>query len=154
VLHIGDPIPAFTLPDQNGRELSSHSLAGRWALLWWYPKAGTLGCTVEGQALRDHSADLEAVGCSVVGMSFDSTRDNRAWANAQEFEFPLLSDVDHHIGKWFGVERDADDQYAAFSLRVSFLVDPKGTVREVFAVSDVADHAASVLAAIEGMQRP
>ena len=138
-------IPAFALPDQDGRLVTSTSLEGRWALLWWYPKAGTPGCTVEGQELRDHAARFAALGCDIVGLSFDTPEENKAWAKEQEFEFPLLSDVDHAVGRLFEVEREADDQYADFPLRVSYLVGPDGVIRKTFGVSDVGAHAAGVL---------
>jgi peroxiredoxin Q/BCP len=152
VLDVGTMVPAFTLPDQEGKQFSSTSLAGRWSLLWWYPKAGTPGCTVEGQELRDHNAAFDEVGCAVVGLSFDTPEDNRSWAVEQGFEFPLLSDVDHAVGRRFEVERDPDDQYADFPLRVSYLVDPDGVIRKTYAVSGVEAHAAAVLATLRELQ--
>jgi peroxiredoxin Q/BCP len=131
---------------------SLESLRGRWALLWWYPKAGTPGCTVEGQELSNRMDDFVAAGCSVVGMSFDSVGDNKAWAENQGFEFRLLSDEDHRVGRLYEVEREPDDQYAGFPLRVSYLLDPEGVIRKTFAVSDVADHADSVLDALAALR--
>jgi peroxiredoxin Q/BCP len=125
--------------------VSSESLRGRWALLWWYPKAGTPGCTVEGRELSGRIDDFAAAECDVIGMSFDAVRENKAWADEQGFDFRLLSDVDHAVGRTYEVEREPDDQYAAFPLRVSYLVDPDGIIRKTFAVSSVADHAGSVL---------
>jgi peroxiredoxin Q/BCP len=145
VLDPGEKAPDFTLPDQDGKPLSLISLRGGWVLLWWYPKAGTPGCTVEGQALRDRDEDFGDAGCTVIGVSFDSSADNKRWADSQGFGFRLLSDEDHSVGRVYQVERDPDDQYAAFPLRVSYLVDPDGVVRKTFAVSGVADHATEVL---------
>jgi peroxiredoxin Q/BCP len=152
VLDPGVPIPEFSLPDQDGRIVTSGSLGGRWSLLWWYPKAGTPGCTIEGQELRDHAEDFRVADCVVVGLSFDSPEENKAWADEQGFEFPLLSDVDHSVGRRFEVERDADDQYAHFPLRVSYLVDPDGVIRKTYAVSGVQAHATSVLAALSKLR--
>jgi hypothetical protein len=70
--------------------------------------------------------DFAAAGCSVIGLSFDTVSDNKAWAENQGFEFRLLSDEDHRVGRLYEVEREPDDQYAAFPLRVSYLVDPEG----------------------------
>ena len=153
MLDPGTPAPPFTLPDQDGSLLSFASLRGGWVLLWWYPKAGTPGCTVEGQELRDRAEDFAAAGCTVVGMSFDTPSENRAWADAQAFGFKLLSDEDHEVGRVYEVERDSDDQYAAFPLRVSYLVDPDGIIRKTFAVSGVADHATEVLQALGALPR-
>ena len=79
-------------------------------MLWWYPKASSPGCTIESQEFRDHAEQFQAAGCLIVGLSFDPPVENRAWAQAQGFDFPLLSDVDHRVGRLFGVERAADDR--------------------------------------------
>ena len=151
MLDPGLPAPPFALPDQDGEVLSLDSLRGAWVLLWWYPKAATPGCTLEGQALRDRGGDFASLGCRVVGLSFDTPEENKAWSDAQGFGFPLLSDVDHAVGRSYEVERAADDQYFAFPLRVSYLVDPSGIIRKTFAVAGVADHASEVLAAIAAL---
>lgn len=148
MLEPGTRAPPFTLPDQDGAPVSSESQRGGWVLLWWYPKAGTLGCTIEGQALRDRYDDFAGAGCTVIGASFDTPAENKAWADAQGFGFTLLSDIDHTVGRTYEVEREPDDQYAAFPLRVSYLIDPNGIIRRTFAVSGVADHAAAVLEAL------
>jgi peroxiredoxin Q/BCP len=154
VLDPGTPAPFFNLPDQHGTMVSSDSLRGGWTLLWWYPKAGTPGCTVEGQVLRDRAGDFAAAGCTVVGMSFDTPELNRVWASAQGFDFRLLSDVDHAVGRAYQVEREADDQYVAFPLRVSYLLDPEGMIRKTYSVAGVADHATEVLASLDRLRRP
>jgi peroxiredoxin Q/BCP len=153
MLDPGTRAPTFTLPDQDGVLVSSESLRGGWVLLWWYPKAGTLGCTIEGQELRDRAHDFSAAGCTVVGISFDAPAENKAWSEAQGFGFTLLSDVDHSVGRMYGAERELDDQYAPFPLRVSYLIDPEGIIRKTFAVSSVADHAAAVLDALAELRR-
>jgi peroxiredoxin Q/BCP len=145
VLDPGVLAPPFTLPDQEGAPLSLEDLRGGWALLWWYPKAGTPGCTVEGLTLEAHEEEFAALGCRVVGLSFDTVSENRVWAERNGFRFRLLSDVDHTVGRAYEVEREPDDQYAAFPLRVSYLVDPAGTIRKTYSVSGVADHATAVL---------
>jgi thioredoxin-dependent peroxiredoxin len=152
VLERGTIAPPFDLPDQDGVVVSLESLRGAWALLWWYPKAGTPGCTVEGRELSNRMVDFEAASCSIIGMSFDTVSDNKAWAENQGFEFRLLSDEDHRVGRLYEVERETDDQYAGFPLRVSYLVDPEGIIRKTFAVSGVADHAESVLDALSLLQ--
>ena len=85
-------------------------------------------------------------------MSFDTVSENKTWAESQGFEFRLLSDADHKVGRTYEVEREPDDQYAAFPLRVSYLVDPDGIIRKTFAVAGVADHAGSVLEVLSALQ--
>jgi peroxiredoxin Q/BCP len=107
---------------------------------------------VEGQALRDRAEQFRAADCAIVGISFDPPDDNKAFADAQEFGFVLLSDVDRAVGRRYEVVRDDDDQYAAFPMRQSFLIDPRGVVRKVYSVWDVAGHADDVLGDLREMQ--
>jgi thioredoxin-dependent peroxiredoxin len=88
----------------------------------------------------------------VLGASFDTTADNLAFALAQEFPFSLLSDPDHSVGAAYEVVRAPDHQYANFPERHSYLIDPAGVIRKSYAVSDVAGHAAHVLADLIALQ--
>jgi peroxiredoxin Q/BCP len=101
---------------------------------------------VEGRALRDRADAFAAAGCVVLGASFDTVAANNAFADEQRFGFRLLADHDRAVGARYEVVRAADDQYAAYPLRHSFLIDPQGVIRQVYAVSDVAAHADDVLA--------
>lgn len=81
----------------------------------------------------------------ILGASFDTPEENKAFAEAQQFGFRLLSDVDRRVGAAYEVLRSPDDQYAAFPMRIAYLIDPGGVVRRSYAVSDVAGFADSVL---------
>jgi len=100
---------------------------------------------VEGQALRDRADDFRRADCVVLGVSFDTPGENKTFAEAQEFGFPLLSDVDRSVGARYEVTREDDDQYAPFPRRLSYLIDPQGLIRRSYAVTDVAGHADEVL---------
>ena len=101
---------------------------------------------MEGQALRDRADEFASADCLVLGASFDSVEENRAFAEEQRFPFPLLSDPDRHVGTSYDVVRAEDDQYVAFPRRVSYLIDADGVIRRAYAVSDVEQHADQVLA--------
>lgn len=94
---------------------------------------------------------MASLGAVILGASFDTVEENRAFAEAQEFPFRLLSDPDHRVGAAFGVERPASDAYAAYPRRFSFLVDPDGIVRAVYDVTDVRTHADDVLADLRAL---
>ncbi len=81
----------------------------------------------------------------VLGASFDTPAENKAFADAQAFGFRLLSDVDRAVGEAYEVVRGSDEQYAAFALRISYLIGPDGMIRQSYAVADVAGHAEQVL---------
>jgi peroxiredoxin len=82
----------------------------------------------------------------VLGASFDQPQDNLAFAEAEGFGFRLLSDVDRSVGRAYDAARPDDDPFVSLPLRVSYLIDPDGTVRKSYDVTDTAGHAAQVLA--------
>jgi thioredoxin-dependent peroxiredoxin len=103
--------------------------------------------------LRDRAEQFREAGCVILGASFDTPEENRAFAADQGFGFRLLSDVDRSVGDAYGVARSVDDQYATFPRRVSFLIDPEGIVQRRYTVADVSSHAEEVLADLEALQR-
>jgi thioredoxin-dependent peroxiredoxin len=88
----------------------------------------------------------------VLGASFDTVADNKAFVDAQGFAFHLLSDPDKLVGAIYETVRAPDHAYANFPERISYLIDPDGVIRKSYAVSDVAGHAAAVLADLGELQ--
>lgn len=85
----------------------------------------------------------------ILGASFDTVEENRAFAEAQEFPFRLLSDTDRTVGAEYEVVRPEGDQYADYPRRYSYLIAPSGLVHRAYDVTDVAAHADEVLGDIE-----
>ena len=108
---------------------------------------------MQGQGLRDSAQQLSDLDCIVLGASFDTVEENSAFADAQEFPFQLLSDVDRVAGHAYEVVRAASHQYADYPERFSYLIDPAGVIRRSYAVHDVAGHAAMVIADLVTLQR-
>jgi thioredoxin-dependent peroxiredoxin len=100
---------------------------------------------VQGQGFRDRSPEFAAEGAVILGASFDTVEDNRAFAEAQQFGYQLLSDVTREVGTAYGVTKDPSEQWADFPKRITFLIDPEGVVRKVYAVTDVARNPDEVL---------
>ena len=88
----------------------------------------------------------------MVGASFDTPADNKAFKDAQAFDYPLLSDADRIVGAAYEVVRALDHQYANFPERFSYLIDPTGVIAKAYNVTDVAGHAAEVLADLAELQ--
>jgi thioredoxin-dependent peroxiredoxin len=88
----------------------------------------------------------------VLGASFDSTEDNRAFAEAESFGFRLLSDTDRSVGRAYDAARPDDDPLASLPLRVSYLIDPEGVIRRAYTVTDTSGHAAAVLADLQSLR--
>ena len=82
----------------------------------------------------------------MLGASFDTVEDNRAFAEAESFGFALLSDTDRSVGRAYEAARPDDDPLASLPKRVSYLIDPDGVIRRAYTVTDTAGHAAEVLA--------
>jgi len=78
--------------------------------------------------------------------------ENRAFKQAQQFPFPLLSDTDKDVGRRYDVLRAPDEQYADFPLRIAYLIDPAGTIVRAYQVSDVAGFADEVLGDLKALQ--
>ena len=81
----------------------------------------------------------------MLGASFDTSEDNKAFADAEGFPFKLLSDTDRSVGRVYEVVRPAEDQFADYAMRIAYLIDPAGTIRRAYEVTDVNGFADMVL---------
>jgi peroxiredoxin Q/BCP len=151
LLKTGEPFPPWTLTDQTGASVSSHDLAGKTYVLWFFPKAMTPGCTAEGRSFRDEAGAFEKQGVTILGVSFDAPADNAAFVKAEGFPFRLLSDQDHKLAVAVGA---ADTPAAPVAHRVSFVVGPDGTVRQVYGTVNPANHAKDVLGDLKRPETP
>jgi peroxiredoxin Q/BCP len=125
----GDVAPDFELPDQLGRPVRLATLlqAGPVAL-FFYPLAGSGGCTKEMCGVRDRFADFDALGAQPVGVSRDSVDRQRAFAEQEHLDFPLLADVDGAVCTAYGVARSLT---AAPVKRHTVVVGAHGRVAQV-----------------------
>lgn len=89
----------------------------------------------------------------MLGASFDTPAENRAFAEAQQFGFRLLSDVDKSIGHLYEVVRGPDEKYPDFPMRIAYLIDPAGVIRIAYQVTDTEGFAAQLFADIEELRR-
>ena len=120
--------PAFTLPDQDGNEVSLVSLRGQWVVVYFYPKDDTPGCTAESCALRHAHEAFTDAGVRVLGISSDDVASHRAFADKHRLPFTLLADTDGAVRRSFGVKRTL----GLLPGRVTYVIDPAGIVRKVF----------------------
>lgn len=103
--------------------------------------------------MRDQAQQFADADCAVYGISFDSPEDNGAFRTNNEFPFSLLSDETKEVGAAYEAIRDADDPFANFPKRVSYLIDAHGTIQKSYDVSDPAGHAGEVLADLAALRR-
>jgi peroxiredoxin Q/BCP len=107
-MDIGEEIPDFELPDQNGtpRRLSTLVADGP-VVLFFYPAAMTTGCTKEACHFRDLAAEYQAAGVQRIGISMDGIGAQKQFADKHSFDYPLLSDEQGRVADMFGVRRGA-----------------------------------------------
>jgi len=148
MIESGELAPDFTLPDQEGEAVSLSTFRGQRVLLYFYPHAGTSGCTTQACGIRDHRADYEAVGAVVLGVSPDPVKAVKKFADEQSLQFRLLADADHSVcdryGVWVEKHRYARTYWGA--QRATFVIDERGVVRHVIPKVKPATHDEQVLA--------
>lgn len=88
-------------------------------------------------------ADFRALNVEVVGASFDTVAENAAFAQHQNFPFPLLCDTTRTVGLAYGA---CDDAKAGYAKRISYLIDPQGKIAKVYETVNPRSHPAEVLA--------
>lgn len=141
MLEAGMPFPAFTLSAHDGTTVASSELAGKPYLIYYYPKADTPGCTREACELRDRWSEIQELGLVVLGVSYDTPQDNRAFAEKFNLQFRLLSDSDRALAQQVGAVRTL----LPVPKRISYLVGADGTVLKAYPEVDPKTHAAEVL---------
>jgi len=124
----GQTVPEFSLPDQDGTTVTSTQLRGGWAVVYFYPKDDTPGCTAESCSFRDNFEAFTDAGAKVIGISSDSVESHKAFAQKHNLPFTLLADTNGAVRKQFGVTKTL----GLLPGRVTYVIDPEGVVQKVF----------------------
>lgn len=142
----GDPAPAFTLPDADGNEVSLSDYAGRRVIVYFYPAAGTPGCTKQACDFRDNLADLDGEGIDVVGISPDKPAKLATFVAAEGLTFPLLSDPDKAVLEAYGAwgEKKLYGKTVTGVIRSTFVVDADGRIEQALYNVKATGHVASL----------
>lgn len=149
----GQDAPDFTLPGQQGRDVTLSHLRGKPVVLYFYPKDDTPGCTTEACAFRDARADYEEAGAAVLGVSPDDVKAHARFAKKYGLDFTLLADVGTKVCSEYGVWKEKS-MYGRTYMgveRTTFVIDRDGVVRKVFPKVKVNGHAKAVLDAIKAL---
>jgi thioredoxin-dependent peroxiredoxin len=146
----GEQAPDFTLPDQDGNNVTLSDLRGRPVVLYFYPKADTPGCTTQACGIRDHRGDYEQAGAKVLGVSPDTVTAIRKFAAKYTLDFELLADEDHAVAELYGVwgEKKMYGKTYMGVQRATFVIDPEGKVAKVFPKVSPKTHDEVVLEAL------
>jgi thioredoxin-dependent peroxiredoxin len=126
----GDTAPNFRLPDSDGNEVSLSDFRGRHVLVYFYPAAGTPGCTKQACDFRDNLAELGDAGFDVVGISPDKPAKLAKFVADEGLTFPLLSDENKEVLTAWGAygEKQNYGRTVMGVIRSTFVVDPDGKI--------------------------
>jgi peroxiredoxin Q/BCP len=142
------PDLAFTLSDGSTARFSDY--AGRWLVLYFYPKDSTPGCTTEAGDFRDLHADFDQAGATILGVSRDSVKSHQNFIAKQSLPFALISDADEAVCNAFGViqEKNMYGRKVMGIVRSTFLFDPQQRLVQAWRKVRVPGHAQAVLEAL------
>ncbi|MGA3080164.1 MAG: peroxiredoxin [Terracidiphilus sp.] len=146
----GQVAPTFTLPSQDGSQISLASFRGKWVVLYFYPKDMTSGCTIEAHNFQRDQAKFDAVNTVILGVSVDTPDSHKQFCTKEGLTFRLLADPEHKVVDAYG----SLGHFGTWTIanRNTFLIDPQGTIAKVWTKVDPSVHSTEVLAAITAAQ--
>jgi peroxiredoxin Q/BCP len=147
----GDRVPDLPITLSSGTSASLGDYAGKWLVLYFYPKDSTPACTTEGQDFNALLPKFRRAGAQVLGVSKDSPRSHQNFRAKQGFDFDLASDADGTLCDAFGViqpKKLYGRDYIGI-VRSTFLIDPDGVIRATWQPVKVPGHAQAVLDALK-----
>jgi thioredoxin-dependent peroxiredoxin len=147
-LEAGATAPRFSLPDQDGRNVSLEDFKGSKVVVYFYPKDDTPGCTAEACQFNDNLHAFQGTGVPVIGISGDDAESHRRFREKYGLRFPLLSDLDHHVMEAYGAwgEKTLYGRTTVGVLRSTFLIDEEGRIERAWYNVKADGHAEKVLA--------
>lgn len=148
-LSIGNPAPSFQADSTSGKKISLKDYKGKWLVLYFYPRAFTPGCTKESCALRDSFQDIKILGAQILGISLDKIETQIKFKQKYNLPFELLSDNDKNISKSY----ETLGFFGLYAKRKTFIINPKGTIAQIFDQVSVARHDEQVLKFLEQQKR-
>ena len=147
--------PDFTLADQNGTTHTLADYAGKWVVLYFYPKDDTPGCTTEACTFRDgRDAIAELGNAEVIGISKDSVASHKKFAEKHHLNFTLLSDPSHGVieayGAW-GPRKFMGREFMG-THRNTYILNPEGRIVKTYEGVDPKKHATEIIKDLQALQ--
>ncbi|MCW1930084.1 MAG: thioredoxin-dependent thiol peroxidase [Candidatus Kerfeldbacteria bacterium] len=144
---LNEKAPEFSILDQEGRMHTLKDYAGKYVLLYFYPKDMTPGCTIEALQFRDYLKEFVKLNTQILGVSVDPCDSHMQFARKHQLNFPLLADTEHRVVDAYGVWNQKSmfgKKYMGIT-RESFLIDPKGVIIKHYAKVEPRTHAKDVI---------
>jgi len=151
MLDINDKAPDIPLEDENGKEVSLKNFRGKTVVLYFYPRADTPGCTIQGKSFTATKADFDEAGISVVGVSQDDVDSHKSFCNKFSFTIDLLADTNAELLKACGVGQ-SEYKVTMYWDRTSFVIDPSGVLRKVYEKVNPQGHERTLLEDIKQLK--
>ncbi len=154
MIEVGKKAPAFTLPAEDGREVALGDLAGRWVVLYFYPKDDTPGCTTEACEFTEGIEGFRGLDAVVLGCSPDTPESHRKFIAKHRLALRLLSDPGHEVMRDYGAygEKTLYGRKTVGVIRSTVIIDPQGKVAHHWKSVKSAGHAAKVRERIAELQ--
>jgi len=152
MLETGKPFPNFSLQNQDDKQTKLGDFAGKWLVVYVYPKDDTPGCTIQGKSFTASKADFDTAGIKVVGVSADDVASHKNFCNKFSFTIDLLADTNAELLKAAGIGQ-TDHNGTKYWNRTSFVIDPKGNLRKVYEKVNPQGHEKVLLEDIKAMQK-
>ncbi|MBN2342845.1 MAG: thioredoxin-dependent thiol peroxidase [Deltaproteobacteria bacterium] len=147
LLQIGEPAPPFSLLNQEGKQKANADYAGKWLVLYFYPKDNTPGCTTEAINFTELKRKFSSRQAAIVGISPDSVASHQKFIEKKNLKIELLSDTEKKAAQAFGVwqlKKMAGREYMGV-VRSTFLISPEGDIVQIWNSVKVKGHAETVL---------
>jgi thioredoxin-dependent peroxiredoxin len=146
----GSKAPDFSLPAQDGTQVSLRAYRGRWVVLYFYPKDQTPGCSREAHNFQVDQPKYAERNAVVLGVSVDGVDSHKKFCAKEGLNFRLLADTNHTVSDSYGALTNLG--VVKFAARHTFLIDPDGKIAQVYIRVDPARHSAEVLAELDQLQ--
>jgi peroxiredoxin Q/BCP len=146
-LEVGQPAPAFSAKDQDGKEVKLSDFKGKKLILYFYPKDNTPTCTTQACNLRDNYKLLLKKGYKVLGVSNDDEKSHLKFIKKYDLPFPLLADTDHKMVEDYQVwgEKNTFGRTYMGVLRTTFVINEEGIIEEIIQKVESKNHAGQIL---------
>ena len=147
MIETGTPFPEFALPNQDGHVIRRADFAGKWLVVYFYPKDDTPGCTTEGQDFTRLYPEFQAADAEVLGISRDPLDSHCKFAEKYGFSFPLLSDTEEEAVRKFDVLKEKN-MYGKMVMgieRSTFVIDRDSRIVHIERKVKVEGHAERML---------
>jgi thioredoxin-dependent peroxiredoxin len=147
---VGVQAPVFSLPNQEGAQVSLDQFKGKWVVLYFYPKDFTSGCTIEAHNFQRDIDKYTAKNAVIVGVSVDDVDSHKSFCAKEGLNFKLLADSNHAVVQKYGSIMEYNGMTLA--ARNTFLIDPSGVIRKVYIKVSPQGHSEEVLADLQQLQ--